>query len=70
MSEKLTRTQQRVMEWLRGGHHAHRRYGSVVYVNGGKLCTAATMLALEYKGLVKRLSNDEWIATEAGKTGK
>jgi len=58
---KLTRTQERVMEWLRGGHHARRRYGCVVYVNGGKLCTAATMLALEYKGLVKRVGNDEWV---------
>lgn len=53
-ANKLTRPQRRVMEFLTGGHVARREYGSVVYVNGGKLCTVATMLALESRKLVKR----------------
>lgn len=55
----LTPTQRRVMEWLQGGHRATLRYGSVVYVNGGKLCTVPTMTALEKRGLIKRDGN-QW----------
>ena len=60
------------MEWLSGGHRAFNFYASVVYVNGTKLCNEATMRALERKGLVKQINSNpnEWIVTEAGKTGK
>lgn len=58
-ANKLTRAQRRVMEYLVHGHRAHRRYGSVVYVNGGKIATVATMLALEARNLIKR-DGDEW----------
>ncbi len=63
---KLTRTQERVMEYLRGGHRARTEYSSVVYVNGGRLCNEATMRALERKGLVQQVNSrpNEWMATE------
>ena len=66
MAEKLTRTQQRVMEYLRGGHRARTEYAGVVYINGTKLCNEATMHALERKGLVKQINHrpNEWSAVE------
>lgn len=42
-------------------HVARREYGSVVYVNGGKIGTVATMEALERRKLIKR-DGDETIA--------
>jgi hypothetical protein len=61
---KLTRTQERVMEWLRDGHIAHTRYAGVVYANGTKLCNEATMYALERKGLVRQVNSrpNQWVA--------
>jgi hypothetical protein len=64
---KLTRPQQRVMEYLRGGHRARRMYGEVVYVNGGKVGTTATMEALVKRGLIELSGVDEWKVTEKGK---
>lgn len=61
---QLTRPQRRVMEYLAHGHCARREYGSVVYVNGGKIATVATMLALERRQLVIR-NGDEWVANES-----
>lgn len=63
----LTPTQQRVMEYLRGGHRARTEYLGVVYVNGGKICNEPTMYALERRGLVQRTGRNEWMATKAGK---
>lgn len=60
-ANQLTHTQRRVMEYLAHGHRAIRRYGSVVYVNGGKIATVATMEALERRKLVIRYG-DEWMA--------
>ena len=56
----LTPAQERVMQWLRGGHRARREYGSVVYINGGRVGTVATMLALESRGLIVREDEDTW----------
>lgn len=58
--KQLSKTQQRSMEWLRGGHTIVRRYGEVCYVNGGKVCTVPTMRALERLGLVKEVEPDNW----------
>lgn len=65
---KLTSAQRNVMEYLRHGHVARRTYLSVIEINGRKVCTEATMQALERQGLVQRsgADEDEWIATEAG----
>jgi hypothetical protein len=65
VSEKLTRTQQRVMEYLMRGHRARTEYLGVVYVNGTKLCNEATMRALERKDLVRQVGSrpNEWTAT-------
>lgn len=60
-ANQLTRSQRRVMEYLAHGHVARRQYGSVVYVNGGKIATVATMEALERRKLVIR-DGDEWMA--------
>jgi hypothetical protein len=61
---ELTRTQERVMEWLRGGHVACTQYAGVVYVSGTKLCNEATMYALKRKGLVRQISSgpNQWVA--------
>lgn len=67
---KLTPAQERVMEWLKGGHRARRWYGCVVYVNGGKVGTVATMASLERAGLVEQCGTDEWEATEEGRQWK
>lgn len=59
----LTPAQERVMQWLRGGHRARREYGNVVYVNGGRVGTVATLRALEKRRLVvyeKVYSVDTW----------
>jgi hypothetical protein len=66
MSEKLSRTQERVMEYLRGGHRARTEYAGVVYVNGAKLCNEATMHALERKGLARRVNRrpNEWVVVK------
>lgn len=63
MNEKLTRTQERVMEYLRGGHRARTEYAGVVYINGTKLCNEASMRALERKNLIRQVSGrpNEWI---------
>lgn len=61
---QLTRSQRRVMELLAHGWAARRQYGSVVYVNGGKVCTVATMNALERRQLVIR-HGDEWRVNES-----
>lgn len=60
-ANQLTHSQRRVMEYLAHGHRAIRQYGSVVYVNGGKIATVATMDALERRKLVTR-NGDEWTA--------
>lgn len=60
-ANQLTHAQRRVMQYLARGHTARRQYGSVVYVNGGKIATVATMIALERRKLVSR-NGDEWKA--------
>jgi hypothetical protein len=42
-------------------------YGEVVYVNGGKVGTTATMEALVKRGLIELSGVDEWKVTEKGK---
>ena len=55
-----------MIEYLAHGHIARREYGSVVYVNGGKIATVATMEALERRQLINRNRNgDEWRISEA-----
>ena len=56
------------MDFLSHGWTARRQYGSVVYVNGGKIATIATMLALEARGLVER-NGDEWTAKRTEENG-
>lgn len=63
-ANRLTHAQRRVIEYLVHGHTARREYGSVVYVNGGKIATVATMEALERRQLIKR-NGDEWRINEA-----
>lgn len=64
---RLSKTQRRVMEWLGQGHRAYLRYGSVLYVNGGKLCTLSTMIALLQHGFVTQEDSQTWVATDKGK---
>jgi hypothetical protein len=54
------------MEYLRGGRRARTEYAGVVYINGSKLCSEATMYALERKGLVRQINGkpNEWAAAE------
>lgn len=64
--DDLTPVQQRVMEYLRGGHTARRTYLTVIEINGRAMCREATMLALEKRGLVRRAGDDddEWVEND------
>lgn len=64
---KLTDAQKRVMSWLGKGWSARRAYGSVIEVNGMRICNVDTMMALERQGLVVKDKDDQWTATESGK---
>lgn len=56
---KLSKAQAEVMEWANGGWLIRRSHGSVVEVNGHRLCRIDTMTALERLGLIERVG-DHW----------
>lgn len=64
--DNLTPTQERLMEYLRGGHRARRTYLTVIEINGRPVCREATMRALEKRGLVRQVGDDEdeWEASK------
>lgn len=65
---KLTPTQERVMKWLSQGWDARVSHGSVVEVNGKRLCTLTTVNALERLGVVKQDPTTRcWEATKLGR---
>ncbi|WP_198537183.1 MULTISPECIES: hypothetical protein [Pseudomonas] len=65
---RLTKTQWKVMRWLSQGWAARVSHGSVVVINGAKVCNADTMGALERFGLVaSETAPGYWEATAAGK---
>jgi hypothetical protein len=65
---KLTKTQESVMRWLRGGWHAQVANGSAIHINGKRACNLATIEVLVREGLVEM--HDQWSyrATEKGKS--
>lgn len=68
VTPQLTSTQTRVMEWLSQGWSAWVSHGSVVEVNGERMCNVDTMAVLARLGLVSRDSGSGyWDATVAGK---
>jgi hypothetical protein len=65
---KLTPTQERVMKWLSQGWDARVCHGSVVEVNGKRICTLMTVNALERLGLVQQDPSTRcWEATPMGR---
>lgn len=61
------------MKWLGHGWYSEPGPGTVVLVNGARLCTERTLRALETKGLVELASQSSaplagrWRATSAGR---
>lgn len=68
MTDKLTAAQTRVMSWIGKGWSARPAYGSVIEVNGKRICNADTMMALSRKGLAAKDGAGQWVATESGKS--
>lgn len=64
---KLTAAQERVMSWLGKGWTGRPAYGSVIEVNGARICNVDTMMALSRRGLVIKDGDGQWAATDAGK---
>ena len=64
---KLTTAQRRVMSWLGKGWTGRPAYGSVIEVNGQRICNVDTMMALQRMGLVEKDKDGQWAATENGK---
>lgn len=64
---KLTAAQTRVMSWLGKGWTGRPAYGSVIEVNGQRICNVDTMTALSRLGLVIKGDDGQWAATENGK---
>ena len=55
------------MKWLSQGWSARLSHGSVVEVNGERICNVETMVVLVRLGLVSRDSGSSyWDATDAG----
>jgi hypothetical protein len=65
---KLSPAQQRVMLWLSQGWSARISHGSVVEINGKRICNVDTMKTLVRLGLVERQTNAPyWMATADGR---
>lgn len=65
---KLTKAQQRVMDWLSQGWGARVSHGAAVEINGTRVCNVDTMATLVRLGLAERETRAPyWMATEAGR---
>lgn len=68
---KLTEAQKRVMSWIGKGWSARRSHGTVIEVNGERICNVDTMmalsLALSRTGLAQQAQEGTWAATDSGK---
>lgn len=65
---KLTKAQQRVMDWLSQGWGARVSHGAAVEINGTRVCNVDTMTTLVRLGLAERETRAPyWMATEAGR---
>lgn len=65
---KLTDAQKRVMRWIGKGWQAVPGPGSVVTVNGKRICNTDTMTALSRAGFASQDAQGCWSATESGKS--
>jgi len=65
--DELTEAQKRVMSWIGKGWHARRSHGSVIEVNGKRLCNANAMMALYCKEFAQQAAADAWTAPDTGK---
>jgi len=64
---KLSQAQARVMKWISQGWGARVSHGSVVEINGEKVCNVGTMTTLERYGLVQQELSGYWVATPEGR---
>ncbi len=65
-SPKLSAPQVRVMRWLSHGWEAEPGGGSVILVNGQRVCNTDTIMALYRAGFATRGDRGCWRATPAG----
>lgn len=63
---KLTQAQRNIMKWLGQGWITEPVHGSTVMVNGQRICSIATLKALERAGYVESDANHCWKVTAAG----
>jgi hypothetical protein len=64
---KLTEAQKRVMSWIGKGWSARRSHGTVIEVNGERICNVDTMMALSRMGLAQQAQEGTCAATDSGK---
>lgn len=64
---RLTEAQKRVMSWIGKGWTARRSHGTVIEVNGKRVCNEDTMMALYRMGVAQQAQEGTWAATESGK---
>lgn len=65
MTNKLTKAQEEVMRWLSGGWSTQVAYGNVVEINGQQKYRLATLNALEKLGLIKKDTDNTWVAVKS-----
>lgn len=67
ISPRLSAAQIRVMRWLSQGWSAEPGSGATLHVNGQKMCSVDTMMALCRAGFVSRDDQGCWRATSSGR---
>jgi hypothetical protein len=63
---RLSRCQSEVMSYLCHKWSAHVNAGASVHINGKRVCNLATIEALVARGLVRRVGQWEYRATDTG----
>lgn len=68
-AEVLSQTQRKVMIWMSQKWTCRLSHGDVAEINGKRVCTLATLKALERKGLIEKKPDlNCWIATQKGRS--
>ena len=64
---RLTKPQKYVMRWMSQKWHAYQNQGTAIEINGTKVCTRATIDALERLGLIECSGHWSWKASISGR---
>lgn len=65
--DELTEAKKRVISWICEGWHARLSYGTVIEVNGKRICNNDTIMALYRKEFAQQADDGTWTATGSGK---